>query len=70
MVAAAAQDGIDRQKLCLDVETLEARCVKLGDTLTLSEQSVTAQDVDHCEKVQAMEEELQRCKVKYEKLEE
>lgn len=27
-------------------------------------------DVDHCEKVQEMEEELQRCKIVYQKLEE
>lgn len=70
MRVAAVQDAIDGQKLRLDIETLEARCVELGNALTCSERFNIAQDVDHSEKVRAMEDELQRWKGEHQKLKE
>lgn len=67
---AAAQDGIDRRNLCLDVERLEARCEELSGNLARSEHRTHANDVDHREKVESMDTELQRCKLEYQKLEE
>ena len=69
MSSVANEDAIGRQKLCCNIEALEARCGELGAMLMQCEHDHVVESTDHHQKVEALEEELRRCNVEYKTLE-
>jgi hypothetical protein len=60
----------DRQWLLLDISLLEATCTELRGLLLRNTQSTVVDGTQHRERVEALEEELSRCRTQYQKLEE
>ena len=70
MTTAASSYEEDRQRLVLRVSLLETTCCELQELLLWNSQSTAVDGTQHCERVEALEEELSRCKTQYQKLEE
>ena len=70
MSIAAANHMEERQRLENVVETLETTCSELRVILTQCERNSVAENMQHEEKVEALEAELVKCRVDYQKLEE
>jgi hypothetical protein len=65
MTTAASSHEEDRQRLVLCISLLETTCSELRELLLRNAQSTAADGTQHRERVEALEEELSRCKTQY-----